>query len=307
MSTAWIAGGVRARALLRRRLGAAGARLLAASPSLVDAQHLLVASPYRHDVRVGMTLEETEHAVGAALLWHVRVLAGWQPRAGAEWLRLLAGGFEVANTAEHVRSLAGAPAGRRYRLGTLGMAWNRLSGTDSLGELRSELAASPWGDPGAETPWVLVTGMQLGWAGRVAASVPPAAPWAAGAAALLVARESFVRRRSLPESLRRKVIALLGVDPADCPALEVFTARLAGEARWALSGTADPADLWRAEARWWTRVERDGHALLRRPGYGPDPVVGAVALLAVDARRVRAAVELAARGGRPLEVFDALA
>jgi hypothetical protein len=36
-------------------------------------------------------------------------------------------------------------------------------------------------------------------------------------------------------------------------------------------------------------------------------VLGAVAVLAADAHRVGAALELAARGGRPLEVFDALA
>jgi hypothetical protein len=36
-------------------------------------------------------------------------------------------------------------------------------------------------------------------------------------------------------------------------------------------------------------------------------VLGAVALLAADARRVRAALELAARGGAPLEAYDALA
>lgn len=127
--------------------------------------------------------------------------------------------------------------------------------------------------------------MQLGWAIRVAAGMPPAASWAVGGAALLVARECFVEYRVLSAPLRRKVITLLGVDPADCAALTVFTGRLAGEARWALTGVSEPADLWRAEARWWTRVERDGHALLPHPGYGPDRVVGVVALLAVYARR----------------------
>lgn len=135
----------RVRAWLRRRLGAAGARRLAASRSLADAQHVLVAGPYRHDVRVGMTLEETEHAVGATLLWHLRVLAGWQPRTGAERLRLLARAFEVANIAEHVRSLTGATAERRYQLGTLGTAWNRLSEATSPAEVRSVLATSPLG------------------------------------------------------------------------------------------------------------------------------------------------------------------
>jgi len=83
---------------------------------------------------------------------------------------------------------------------------------------------------------------------------------------------------------------------------------LPARARWALEGATDPDELWRGEARWWSRVERDGFALLgERSGFGSAPVLGAVAVLAVDAWRVRAALELAARGGRPLEVFDALA
>jgi hypothetical protein len=36
------------------------------------------------------------------------------------------------------------------------------------------------------------------------------------------------------------------------------------------------------------------------------PVLGVVALLAVDAWRVRAALELAARGGTPVEALHAL-
>ncbi len=39
----------------------------------------------------------------------------------------------------------------------------------------------------------------------------------------------------------------------------------------------------------------------------PDVLVGVAALMAADAWRVRAALELAARGGSPLEVFDAVA
>ena len=65
-------------------------------------------------------------------------------------------------------------------------------------------------------------------------------------------------------------------------------------------------DLWRAETRWWARFERDGHALLSGARFGLGPALGAVAVLTGDARRVRAAIELASRGGRPLEDFDAL-
>lgn len=307
MSAGWIAGCVRARAVLRRRLGRAGARELAASPSLTDGLHLLVAGPYHRDVRVGQTLDEAEHAVGMTLLWHLRVLAGWQPRAGAEQVRLLAGWFEVANTTELVRSLAGASAGPTYHLGTLAVAWPRLSASPSLAELRSALATSPWGDPGSEQPWAIVAGMQLAWASRVASGVPQARAWAMGGAALVVARERFVLGRSLPDPSLRRAAALLGTDLAGPASLAELARSLPGEASWAVAGVAEPEDLWQAETRWWTRVERDGLALMHRPGFGPDAVVGAVALLAVDARRAQAAQQIAARGGHPVEVFDALA
>ena len=51
--------------------------------------------------------------------------------------------------------------------------------------------------------------------------------------------------------------------------------------------------------------------MLRRPVTGPDPVIGVIAVLAADAWRVRAALEVAARGGAgnhvALEAFDAAA
>jgi hypothetical protein len=74
-----------------------------------------------------------------------------------------------------------------------------------------------------------------------------------------------------------------------------------------LDGIDEPADLWRAEAAWWKRVEDDGFALLHSRGSGPRPLLGAVAVLAVDAWRVCAALEVSDRGGAPLEVFDAVA
>lgn len=301
MSAAWIAGGVRARALLRRRAGAVGAREIAGCSSTAEAVGLLVAGPYQRDVRAGQSLAQAEHGVAATLLWHLRVLAGWQPRAGAELVRLLAGWFEVANVVEHVRALAGAAAGEMFRLGTLATAWPRLAATSSLTELQLALAASPWGDPGNADPRQIISAVQLGWAARVAGGVPQAREWAAGGAALLVARERFQLGHPVPGS------ALLGdVGQAGFAGFADFAARLPGEAAWALAGVADPADLWQAEENWWRRVESDARTLLRGRGFGPDSVVGCAALLAVDARRVRAALECAARGGRQLEAFDAV-
>ncbi|MET8763375.1 hypothetical protein [Lentzea sp. NPDC004782] len=298
MSAAWIAGGVRARALLRRRAGAVRAREIAGCSSVAEAVQLLVAGPYQRDVRAGQSLEEAEHGVAATLLWHLRVLAGWQPRAGAELVRLLAGWFEMANVVEHLRVLAGEAPGRAFQLGTLATAWPRLAATSSVAELRQALAASPWGDPGADDPRRIVSAVQLGWAARVAGGVPQARFWAAGGAALLVAREHFLLGHPVA------VPALLG--DAGGRGFAEFVTRLPGEAGWALEDVGDPADLWQAEERWWARVESDARTLLRGRGFGPGAVVGCAALLAVDARRVRAALECAARGGSELEAFDAI-
>jgi hypothetical protein len=79
----------------------------------------------------------------------------------------------------------------------------------------------------------------------------------------------------------------------------------------ALRGVRDPQDLWRAEVRWWGRLHADGVRLLASATFGPDPAIGAAALHAVDAWQVRAALEVAARGGGvptdALGVFDAVA
>ncbi|MGV9632379.1 hypothetical protein ACWDTB_38505, partial [Streptomyces sp. NPDC003487] len=88
-----------------------------------------------------------------------------------------------------------------------------------------------------------------------------------------------------------------------------FRQALPATAKWLLDGLDEAANLWRAEARWWDAVERDGRELLRRSRFGPEPVVGAVAVLSADAWRTRGALELAARGGGPgdwpAEVLDA--
>jgi hypothetical protein len=76
---------------------------------------------------------------------------------------------------------------------------------------------------------------------------------------------------------------------------------------WVLEPAGEPAGLWRAESAWWARTERDGRDLLAGSGLDKRPVLGAVVVLAADARRVGAALEIAARGGGQIEVFDAVA
>ncbi len=305
MSTGWVAGTVRARAMARRRVGLDGARRLARTSSLEAALATLVATPYGHDVRADHTLAQAQRAVAGTLLWDLRVLAGWLPRDGADRLRVLAAWFELANVDELRLAMVGSPADPPFDLGSLGTSWNRLRSARSPAELRQLLAGSRWGDPGAETVAAVGLGMRMVWAERVAAMVPPAVPWATGAAALLVARELVVGRR-LPDGAAASVRRLLGAPVLDAVSLPDLVAALRGPARWTLRGVDEPEALWQAEAQWWARVESDAFVLLHRPRFGPAPVIGAVAAAAVDAWRVRAALESAARGGRP-EAFDVVA
>ncbi|MER6310195.1 hypothetical protein [Streptomyces sp. NPDC001657] len=269
---------------------------------------LLGTTAYRHDLGPEMSLAETQRAVGATLLWHLRVLAGWQPRSGADAVRLLAAGFEIANTEEHLRTVRGTAlphSARPYRLGTLATAWPRLARTASPAELRAVLAASVWGDPGDESPAAVATGMRISAAVRTAAALPEAARWAAGRLALLVGREVFVVGRRPAKPAAGRAGRLLGPAAVRATSFDDFRHHLPATARWALDGIDEAAELWRAEGRWWDRLERDGYELLRGFRWGSGPVIGAVALLSADAWRVRGALELAARGGGPVEVFDA--
>ena len=305
MKAAWTAGGVRAQALLNRRLGTVGARELAVCTSHTEALARLAASPYRHDVRPARTLDQAEHALAETVLWHLRVLAGWLPRSAAELMRACAAWFEIGNVLDHLRTLRGADPRSSYRLGALSTAWPKLAATGSPGELRAALAASAWGDPGTDETGAVAVMMWAGWAARMAAASPHIRPWAAAGAALLAARERFLLRRSSPEPAARRLARLLGARQGDIGDFSGFAADLPVEARWVLREAENPGELWRAEERWWHRVDQDARELRRHPGSASQPVVACVALLALDARRCRAALELAAGGGGRWEDFDA--
>lgn len=308
MNAGWTAGAVRAKALVGRYPGAGGAREVAACDTLDDALQCLAATPYSRYARTAVGLPEAQRAVTATLLWHLRVLAGWLPRGGVRLLVPLAAGFEIANVASRLTAPDSfhADAPQPYRLGALGTAGRSLERAVTPAELRAALAASPWGDPGSDTPWALVTGMRMAAARRTAVAVPPALRWARGRAALLTARERFVYQRSLPEPAHRDAARLLGTRASAAASYQEFCERLPATAGWVLAEIEEPGALWKAEAHWWRTVHVDGAAMLRDGRYGPRVVVGAVAVLSVDAWRVRAALGSAARGGRPREVFDAL-
>jgi hypothetical protein len=246
---------------------------VAACGSLADALHLLAATPYGANIRRDQTLAAAQHEVAGTLLWDLRVLAGWLPSDGVRLLRTLGGWFEMANVDELLQSIAGRPAGPEFRLGALATAWPRLAQAANASELRTALAASAWRDPGQPTAQAIRLGMRSRWAARIAELGEPARTWAAGAAALLVPSEA-------------------GPVPA--------------RARWVLAGITSPAGLWRAETTLMARVEQDGLRLLRAPGLDRGVVLGAAAVMACHAWRIRAALELAARGGAPVEAFDEL-
>jgi len=307
VTAGWVAGNVRAKAMARRRLGTDAARRLAASPSLLEAQRALAATSYGPAGQAGQALAATQHAVASTILWDLRVLAGWLPRDGVGLLRALACWFELANVDELLQSAAGRPAGPEFQLGALATAWPRLGGAGSLAGLRAMLAASPWHDPGGDTALDIRLGLRARWAARVARSGDPARTWAAGAVALLVGGERFAAGRVVRPAVMDGALALIGPAAAGAATLDDFRGCLPARARWALAGVSAPDGLWQAEAAWWTWVERDGHALLRSSGPDSGPVLGAVAVMAADARRVCAALEIAARGGGPLEAYDAVA
>lgn len=309
MRAGWVAGTVRAKALVGRCPGTSGTREIASAPTLGDALQRLATTPYARYTRTAAGLNHAQWAVSATLLWHLRVLAGWLPRGGVRLLVPLAAGFEIANVASRLAALDGrrTESGTEpYRLGALETAWRSLERAGTPSETRAALTASPWGDPGGDTPWALVTGMRMAAVRRTAVTVQPARRWAEGRAVLLAAREVFVYHRSLAEPVLRDAARLLGRRAMAAATYEEFRERLPLSAHWVLVDIDIPGELWRAEARWWRAVQADGAALLREGRYGPPAIVGAVALLSVDAWRTRAALESAVRGGRPREVFDAL-
>ena len=307
MSAGWVAGSVRAKALVRRRLGAEGTRRLAACGSLGDALELLAATPYGTNIRRDQDLAAAQHEVAGTLLWDLRVLAGWLPQDGVRLLRTLGAWFELANVDELLQSIAGRPAGAEFRLGALATAWPRLRQAASLSELRAALAASAWQDRGWETAQAVRLGLRARWAERVAELGDPARTWAAGAAALLVTGQRFTAGRAMDPAVMGGALRLLGPAVGPAATLDELTGSLPPPARWVLAGITSPAGLWRAEAALMSRVEQDGLRLLRAPGMGRGVVLGAVAVMACDAWRTRAALGLAARGGTPLEAYDELA
>lgn len=306
LTPGWVAGSVRARHMLARRLGPGAAGELAASGSLDRAIAMLAGSAYGRSVRTGMDLGAAQRAVAETVLWHIRVLAGWAPPRALEAVRALAAWFELANVDERLTYLEGGAAPTPFTLGGLAAAWPRLAGSQSAAELRSGLASTPWGDPGSDDPAAIRLALRMSWARRVFTAVDEAATWAAGAVALLLARELFLAGRPAADLAAHRPPGV-GSAWMQAGGIAALRAGLPGESAWALAGVDDPDDLWRAEAAWWRRVDADATHLSAH--LGMPAVIGCVALLGVDGRRTAAALEVAARGGGPdaREAFEHVA
>lgn len=315
MSAGWVAGSVRARILAGRRLGPGAGERIATCPSLSDALAMLDETPYRippgqlprGDGDLREMLEAAQRAIAESVLWNLRVLAGWLPRGGTAMMRALAGWFEIANVTEKLRELDGGGRGQYFDLGVLATAWPRLRELGNVAEFRRALAASAWQDPGGETAVAIEIGLRATLARRIAALGGPAMAWAAAAIALLLASEKFAAGRPGNPALRSAASALLGPSAAGAATISEFARALPHELSWVIEPETAASELWRNEAAWWRRAEQDGLRMLGGTRTGTQPVIGASLALAADARRISAALEVAARGGGSLGAFDALA
>ncbi|MDH6235349.1 hypothetical protein [Cryobacterium sp. CG_9.6] len=343
MKSDWVAASVRARSLAERRVGAGACQQIATLNVLTDlnstnstnstndprrlsnALALLADTTYGAGVAGCTEQGAAEHAIRSTVLWHIRVLAGWIPATGTRLVRAVAAGYERDNIVALAHTLGtGQPAGQPFELGALATAWPRLREATSVSELDAALRTSPWaysnaGEAGAgsvsagdsntgetSTPADRDV-LTLVWLTRIAAVAGAARPWAEAAAGLLVARMLLVDQTPASPRLCAVARPLLGRAWERAGTLADLRASLPRGARDALRHTEGPLDLWRSEARLRARVEAEGFRLLRGAMPGPDIVLGGIAVLAMDAWRVRAALSAAAAGIGHSEVLDALA
>jgi hypothetical protein len=304
MSAGFVAAAVRARGLVRRRLGVDGIGELGEAATVEEAVAALSDSPYGRYVRRGMTLFEAERAVSATVLWHLRILTGWGPALSATSLRMLAGPYEIENIEDLILRFSGATTPPPFELGSVALSWPRLAGAGSAGDLRERLGGSTWGDPGSDDLGTVRIALRLSWASRTAEQLPFLRQLVTGFAGLVVARANVsgvtLEGRAL-EVARR----LLGPDlslrgPPQASAKDDLSPT-------APAGMEGGDGLWAAEAAWWSDVESTGSRLANDSNPSESMVVGVVLLLAADAWRTRGALEVVAARGAASEMAYALA
>jgi len=308
MNADWVAASVRARALAQRRVGAGGSRRIAALPDLAAGLATLADSVYADRIGEATDLATAERATDDAALWQLRVLAGWVPATASRLCRAAAGSYERDNIVALARTLEeSVPAPAPYDLGSLGTSWSQVRTATSPAELRTALARSTWGDVADDPATGLRDALTVVWLRRLAEVAPAAHSWAQLVGALIAARTVLVDLAEPSPRMRRLLRPVIGTDWETATDLESLRSTLPRATRAALGDLDDPTQLWRAEARVLSTVEADGFRLLRAALPGPDVVLGAIAVLAVDAWRVRAALAAACLGAGSSEVLDAVA
>jgi hypothetical protein len=308
MKADWVAASVRARSMAQRRAGAGTSRAMATQPTLDSAVALLRESSYGQRLAGARGLAAAERAVQETVLWQLRVLAGWLPASGTALARTAAGIYEIENIAALAHYLAGGgPTAEFYALGALATAWPRLRTAGSAEELAAILRASAWGDVGTAGPGPMRDALTVAWARRLAATAAAARPWCGTVCVLVAARIVLVDGAAPSAQVLHLLRPVLGSSWESASDIQGFTAALPHSQQGVVLGVASPKDLWRAEARAYAAAENDGFRLLRGSMPGPDVVLGAIAVLALDAWRVRAALAAAAAGAGSSEVLDAAA
>jgi hypothetical protein len=254
-----------------------------------------------------LRLADAERALFATVLWNLRVLAGWCPALGASRLRVLAGGFELVNIRGELARIEGRSVPEPYELGSLASVPRHAQPTSTV-ELREMLKRSPWGDPGVlDGPGILIA-LQVSLVRRVVESVPEASAWAAGYGALVLARLVVAGTSLAPDSVpSASAAAVLGRSAPNARTLHDLVAALPVAIAPVLNGATGPEDLWGCEVRWWGELWRNAEEEVRRGRAEPSTVVAATAAMYADAWRIRAALEIAARAGRGIELLDAVA
>lgn len=256
-----------------------------------------------------MDLAAAERAISSTLLWHLRVLAGWAPSAGHDRVRVLAAAFEIANIVGKLAQFAGWPVIAPYELGAFATAWPHVARASNPQDVRAALMTSVWGDPGGVDLPTIGAALTVAWVRRVAFGVPEAAPWAKMFGGLLLARMIAAGTPPAAGSANdRNLRMVIGGRWTAATTLADLPSVLSKSASRVLNAGDTAETLWRAEVRAWKLLEKDALHFEREGNPGPKAVVSAAALLAVDGWRVRAALELAARGGRATdEVLDGVA
>jgi len=308
MSAAWVAASVRARSMVRHGVGEGGSRRLARQRSLGDALLLLADTAYAERLAGCTDLAAAERATRDTVLWQLRVLAGWMPARGAKLARAAAGAFERDNIVALASRLDGSPAAYDpFDLGALATSWRRLRTAPSTEQLAESLRRSPWGGTGPEGSASLRDVLTLVWLHRLASVAPQARSWAGAGCALTAARIVLVDGAEPSPRILELVRPVLGRTWESAAEMAGFRAALPLSVQPVLRGIESPEELWRAEAGMRATVETDGFRLLGGSHHGQGVVLGAVAVLAMDAWRVRAGLAAAAAGTGSSEVLRAVA